>query len=172
MDWHYNNSRDQTEGELGRSARGVKWERLPTVRIILGDSSCCGCTGDDRGESLTPPVKETHALGAMICPICLGSDVYASHRRGLFARGPLAWTGLLPFRCSQCQKRFFRFGHGFGIARRGLTPRGHFFMMRPSPDGTAAHAPHSGGVAQLAERGSHKPYVGGSTPPAATIFHR
>ena len=25
-----------------------------------------------------------------------------------------------------------------------------------------------GGVAQLAERGSHKPYVGGSNPPAAT----
>ncbi len=32
--------------------------------------------------------------------------------------------------------------------------------------------PHEGGVAQLAERGSHKPYVGGSTPPAATIFYR
>ncbi len=45
----------------------------------------------------------------MICPICLGSDVYASHRRGLFERGPLSWIGLLPFRCSQCQKRFFRF---------------------------------------------------------------
>jgi hypothetical protein len=29
-----------------------------------------------------------------------------------------------------------------------------------------------GGVAQLVERGSHKPYVVGSTPTAATIFSR
>jgi hypothetical protein len=48
-------------------------------------------------------------LGAIVCPMCLGNDVYASHRRGLLERGPLTWVGLLPFRCSQCQKRFFRF---------------------------------------------------------------
>ena len=33
-----------------------------------------------------------------------------------------------------------------------------------------SHAfPFRGGVAQSVERGSHKPYVGGSSPPAATI---
>ncbi len=36
-----------------------------------------------------------------------------------------------------------------------------------------SHAfPFRGGVAQSVERGSHKPYVGGSSPPAATNSHR
>ncbi len=48
-------------------------------------------------------------MNAVICPICLASDVYASHRRGRFERGPLTWIGFLPFRCAQCQRRFFHF---------------------------------------------------------------
>jgi hypothetical protein len=44
----------------------------------------------------------------MACPICLGNDVFASHRRSVLERGPLTWIGLLPFRCGQCQTRFYR----------------------------------------------------------------
>ena len=33
-------------------------------------------------------------------------------------------------------------------------------------------SPSCGGVAQSAERGPHKPYAGGSSPPAATIDFR
>ena len=44
----------------------------------------------------------------MTCPVCLASTVHASHRRGVLERGPLTWIGLLPFRCGQCQARFYR----------------------------------------------------------------
>ncbi len=55
----------------------------------------------------------------MTCPICLAHDVYASHRRGPLERGPLTWVGLLPFRCAQCQRRFFRFAPRDPRRRRG-----------------------------------------------------
>ncbi len=44
----------------------------------------------------------------MNCPICSANAVYASHRRGFVERGPFTWIGLLPFRCGQCQSRFYR----------------------------------------------------------------
>ena len=42
------------------------------------------------------------------CPVCEASDVRVSHRRGVLERGPLTWLGILPFRCGQCQTRFYK----------------------------------------------------------------
>jgi hypothetical protein len=46
---------------------------------------------------------------ALSCPVCRALDVQASHRRGTLERGPLTWLGILPFRCGQCQTRFYKF---------------------------------------------------------------
>jgi hypothetical protein len=43
------------------------------------------------------------------CPLCLSGNVYASHRARAIERGLLTWIGVLPFRCSDCQTRFYRF---------------------------------------------------------------
>lgn len=43
------------------------------------------------------------------CPVCLAHDVQLSHRRGVLEHGPLTWIGVLPFRCGQCQTRFYMF---------------------------------------------------------------
>ena len=42
------------------------------------------------------------------CPACQSNGVYASHRRGILERGPLTWFGIFPYRCGQCQTRFYR----------------------------------------------------------------
>jgi hypothetical protein len=42
------------------------------------------------------------------CPLCRSSAVYASHRTGILEQGPLTWLGILPFRCGDCQSRFYR----------------------------------------------------------------
>ena len=44
----------------------------------------------------------------LICPVCRAMDVRASHRRAPLERGPLTWLGVLPFRCGQCQTRFYK----------------------------------------------------------------
>jgi PilZ domain-containing protein len=46
---------------------------------------------------------------ALSCPVCRALDVQVSHRRGTLERGPLTWLGILPFRCGQCQTRFYKF---------------------------------------------------------------
>lgn len=43
------------------------------------------------------------------CPVCLANDVQLSHRRSILEHGPLTWIGILPFRCGQCQTRFYMF---------------------------------------------------------------
>ncbi len=43
------------------------------------------------------------------CPLCVSSNVYASHRTTAVERGLLTWIGVLPFRCSDCRTRFYRF---------------------------------------------------------------
>lgn len=46
----------------------------------------------------------------------------------------------------------------------------YYALVRNQPNSPVTCRNFSrGGVAQLVERGSHKPYVGGSNPPAATI---
>lgn len=47
-----------------------------------------------------------------LCPVCGTDGVYASHRRGFLERGPLSWVSVLPFRCGQCNARFYRFAPG------------------------------------------------------------
>jgi hypothetical protein len=54
------------------------------------------------------------------CPVCATNGVYASHRRGFLERGPLSWIGVYPFRCGQCNARFYRFAPG---ARRRRAER-------------------------------------------------
>jgi hypothetical protein len=54
----------------------------------------------------------------MRCPVCGGSDLYASHRRGILERGPLSWIGVLPYRCAECQTRFY-LRTGSDARRRG-----------------------------------------------------
>lgn len=44
----------------------------------------------------------------LTCPVCQATQIRPSHRRGILERGPLTWVGVLPFRCGQCQSRFFR----------------------------------------------------------------
>ena len=46
------------------------------------------------------------------CPACRSTEVRSSHRRGFFERGLLAGVGILPFRCEQCQARFYRLAVG------------------------------------------------------------
>jgi len=55
-----------------------------------------------------------------VCPVCATNGIYASHRRGFLERGPLSWIGVLPFRCGQCNARFYRFAPG---AKRGRVER-------------------------------------------------
>jgi hypothetical protein len=56
-----------------------------------------------------------------ICPVCHATAIYASHRRGLVERGPLSWLGIFPYRCGQCQTRFYR-STGRSIRRAGSAP--------------------------------------------------
>jgi hypothetical protein len=43
----------------------------------------------------------------MRCPVFGGFELYASHRKGFFERSPLSWIGILPYRCGECQTRFY-----------------------------------------------------------------
>jgi len=60
------------------------------------------------------------------CPVCATNGIYASHRRGFLERGPLSWIGVFPFRCGQCNARFYRFAPGARRRRveRTLLPTG------------------------------------------------
>jgi hypothetical protein len=62
------------------------------------------------------------------CPVCRTADIQASHRRGWLERGPLSWVGVLPFRCSSCQTRFYR----LALSRRR---RHRDDLMVSPPDG-------------------------------------
>lgn len=56
----------------------------------------------------------------MTCPVCLTHDVFASHRQGFLERGLLTWMAVLPFRCGQCQTRFYRVARGDPRRRRSV----------------------------------------------------
>jgi hypothetical protein len=43
-----------------------------------------------------------------LCPRCQSERTYRSKQRGLIGRGPLTLLSLRPFRCRDCQRRFFR----------------------------------------------------------------
>jgi hypothetical protein len=48
------------------------------------------------------------------CPYCGGSEVYRSHRRGTMERYLLRAVGVRPFRCVNCDARFYRLKHADG----------------------------------------------------------
>jgi len=64
------------------------------------------------------------------CPACRSSEVFASHRQSLLERGPLTWLAVLPFRCGDCQARFYRLAL-HDPRRRGQDPL--FPSDRPRP---------------------------------------
>ena len=42
------------------------------------------------------------------CPYCGGSEIFRSHRRGAMERYIFRPIGLRPFRCVNCNARFYR----------------------------------------------------------------
>jgi PilZ domain len=91
------------------------------------------------------------------CPVCATNAIYASHRRGILERGPLSWIGVFPFRCGQCNARFYRFSPGAKRHRveRTLEPTGSDHL-RPLRWSIAAEA----SVTLYREDGSTNSLVG------------
>ena len=54
------------------------------------------------------------------CPYCGGSEVYRSHRRGTMERYLLRAVGVRPFRCVNCNARFYRRGDSDGRASHDI----------------------------------------------------
>ena len=48
------------------------------------------------------------------CPYCGGSEVFRSHRRGTMERYLLRAVGVRPFRCVNCDARFYWLKHADG----------------------------------------------------------
>ena len=55
------------------------------------------------------------------CPYCGSSEVSRSHRRGVAERYLLRAIGVRPFRCVNCDARFYRLKHSDGPASSDLT---------------------------------------------------
>jgi hypothetical protein len=51
---------------------------------------------------------EVGATAMTTCPLCFSSKVAAARRTRAIERGLLTWIGVLPFRCAECQTRFYR----------------------------------------------------------------
>ena len=54
------------------------------------------------------------------CPHCGGSEVFRSHRRGTVERYLLRAIGVRPFRCVNCDARFYRRKDADGTASRDI----------------------------------------------------
>lgn len=67
--------------------------------------------GDIRGSIFPPRLCIPKGPRKMKCPVCGNADIHRSHRRGLFER-MLSLILLRPFRCMDCNKRFWRFARG------------------------------------------------------------
>jgi hypothetical protein len=50
------------------------------------------------------------------CPRCGSAEVFRSHRRGTMERYLLRAIGMRPFRCVNCDARFYRLNHSGGTA--------------------------------------------------------
>jgi hypothetical protein len=48
------------------------------------------------------------------CPNCAGSDLRRSHRRNVLERYILRMIGLHPYRCTDCDERFYARSRGRG----------------------------------------------------------
>jgi hypothetical protein len=93
-----------------------------------------------------------------ICPVCGSTGAYASHRRGLLERGPLTWGGVFPYRCGQCQTRFYRLtGRAF---RRPSTLNA---LQSPYPPRAARWPVRIPAAVTLLDADAPDPRVAGST---------
>ena len=54
------------------------------------------------------------------CPHCGSSEVFRSHRRGAVERYLLRAIGVRPFRCVNCDARFYRLKHSDGPASQDI----------------------------------------------------
>ena len=54
------------------------------------------------------------------CPYCGGSEVFRSHRRGTMERYLLRAVGVRPFRCVNCDARFYRRSYSDGRASQDI----------------------------------------------------
>jgi len=67
------------------------------------------------------------------CPACRSTEVRISHRRGILERGLLAGVGIFPFRCEQCQTRFYRLAVGAYRRRSSIAASSlGTFAVRPA----------------------------------------
>jgi DNA-directed RNA polymerase subunit RPC12/RpoP len=55
------------------------------------------------------------------CPHCGSAEVFRSHRRDAVERYLLRAIGMRPFRCVNCDARFYRLKHSDGPASSDLT---------------------------------------------------
>jgi hypothetical protein len=72
----------------------------PTIRNLVG------------GVGLVGPFF-LRGVFMIRCPRCKGEGIRRSRRRGFVERGPLTLVFLKPFRCKQCECRFFRWPVSF-----------------------------------------------------------
>lgn len=68
----------------------------------------------------------------MGCPVCGSQDLFASHRKGLLERGPISWVGVFPYRCGECQTRFYRWTGTKGRRRRSGASSESVEHVRPA----------------------------------------
>ena len=54
------------------------------------------------------------------CPHCGGPEVFRSHRRGTMKRFLLRAVGVRPFRCVDCNARFYGLRDSYGPTSQGL----------------------------------------------------
>lgn len=73
-----------------------------------------------RRELEASPVAAGPKEEVVTCPVCRAPDVRPSHRRGTLERGPLTWLRIFPFRCRQCQTRFYKIALKDHRRRRGV----------------------------------------------------
>ena len=55
------------------------------------------------------------------CPHCGSAEVFRSHRRGAMERYLLRAIGVRPFRCVNCDARFYRLKHSDGPESQDLS---------------------------------------------------
>ena len=68
---------------------------------------CSGCGVCPNSQNGTPTRRVVEMQHRWLCPRCGGTNVRRSHRKGLFERAILSLLHLRPYRCEECDKRFF-----------------------------------------------------------------
>ena len=55
-----------------------------------------------------------------VCPNCSSSEIFRSHRRGAMEKYLLRAVGVRPFRCVNCDARFYRRSYSDGRASQDI----------------------------------------------------